>query len=151
MSLNLTIILFNIDIRLRFWGRFHILPCPKFKNPSRKINITYIPVISSINKVHMQRAIPKTFQIFYQYQKGCQFYFMKELIVLLAGNNSVPTNIESPRQSNSILWRTISFGSSGLFQLFRMWPYPKYWNIIIDQDNYMQYQSKYLVLHIRLE
>ena len=92
----------------------------------------------------MQRAIPKTFQIFHQHQKGCKSYcIMKELIVLLGINNSLPTNIESPRQSNSILWRTISFGSSGLFQLFRMWPYPKYWNIIFNQDNYMQDKSKY--------
>ena len=56
----------------------------------------------------MQRAIPKTFQIFHQYQKGCKSYCkrkytMKELIVLLGVDNSVPTNIESPRQSNSIL------------------------------------------------
>ena len=40
----------------------------------------------------------------------------------------LPTNIESPRQSKRILWRTISFGSSGLFQLFRISPYPKYCN-----------------------
>ena len=51
----------------------------------------------------MQRAIPKTFQICHQYQKGCKSYCTQKIIVLLGINDSLPTNIESPRQSNSIL------------------------------------------------
>ena len=48
----------------------------------------------------------------------------------------LPTNIESPRQRRSILWRTTSFGSSGLFQLFRMSPYPIYYKQFNYNSNY---------------
>ena len=57
-----------------------------------------------------------------------EFHFLISVTSILFYICFLPTNIESPRQSKRILWRTISFGSSGLFQLLRISPYPKYCN-----------------------